>query len=70
MDNRVINRCKGRETYNPKTNGEKKKKKKKNLCLDDKNGLNVGWAGLPGMNISALVPLVQAMVIVSACLML
>ena len=46
MDNRVINGCKGGETYNPKTNGENKKKKKKNLCLD-KNGLNVGWAGLP-----------------------
>ena len=23
MDNRVINHCKGGETYNPKTNGEK-----------------------------------------------
>ena len=33
----------------------------KNLGLD-KNGLNVVWAGLPGMKISALVPLVQAMV--------
>ena len=33
----------------------------KNLALD-KNGLNVVWAGLPGMKISALVPLVQAMV--------
>ena len=28
----------------------------------DKNGLNVVWVGLPGMKISALVPLVQAMV--------
>ena len=28
----------------------------------DKNGLNVVWAGLPGMQISALVPLVQVMV--------
>jgi hypothetical protein len=33
----------------------------KNIGLD-KNGLNVVWAGLPGMKISALVPLVQAMV--------
>jgi hypothetical protein len=33
----------------------------KNLGLD-KNGLNVVWAALPGMQISALVPLVQAMV--------
>ena len=55
MDNRVINHCKGGETYNPKTNREN------NLGLD-KNGLNVVWAGLPGMKISALVPLVQAMV--------
>ena len=56
MDNRVINHCKGGETYNPKTNG-----KKTNIGLD-RNGLNVVWAGLPGMQISALVPLVQAMV--------
>jgi hypothetical protein len=33
----------------------------KNIGLD-KNGLNVVWAGIPGMKISALVPLVQAMV--------
>jgi hypothetical protein len=33
----------------------------KHLGLD-KNGLNVVWAGLPGMKISALVHLVQVMV--------
>lgn len=55
MDNRVINHCKGGETHNPKD------QRGKNLGLD-KNGLNVVWAGLPGMKISALVPLVQAMV--------
>ena len=33
----------------------------KNLGLDQ-TGLNVIWAGLPGMKNSALVPLVQAMV--------
>jgi hypothetical protein len=38
-----------------------KDQQEKNLGLD-KNGLNVVWAGLPGMKISALVPLVQAMV--------
>jgi hypothetical protein len=35
--------------------------KTQNTILD-KNGLNVVWAGLPGMKISVLVPLVQAMV--------
>jgi hypothetical protein len=42
-------------------NIQPKDQQEKNLGLD-KNGLNVVWAGLPGMKISALVPLVQAMV--------
>ena len=42
-------------------NIQHKDQRENNLGLD-KNGLNVVLSGLPGMNISALVPLVQAMV--------
>jgi hypothetical protein len=42
-------------------NIQPKDQQETNLGLD-KNGLNVVWAGLPGMKISVLVSLVQAMV--------
>lgn len=53
MDNRVINHCKAEKHTSQRPTG-------KNVGLE-KNGLNVVWAGLPGMTISSLVPLVQAM---------
>jgi hypothetical protein len=52
MDNRVIAKAEKHTTQRPMG---------KNLGLDQ-TGLNVIWAGLPGMKNSALVPLVQAMV--------
>jgi hypothetical protein len=40
----IVAKAEKRTTQRP--TGKINKKKKKNLCLD-KNGLNVGWAGLP-----------------------
>jgi hypothetical protein len=62
MDNQVINHCKDREAYNPKTNG------KNSWFRQEWFKCVIGW--FTGMKISALVPLVQAMVNFSACLML